>query len=1284
MSMKRLLQRLTKFLAYFAAAVVIFLAIAVGLFRLMLPRLPQYQDEIKEWASTVIGMQVEFTGMNARWRLSGPELNFYNAELIRPDGSDSLLDIEELSVGVGLMRLLVDRELVVDRVLISDTSLDLRQDDAGAWLVQGVPLEDLIGFRKDLPEGGGAAVTVIGQNIELQYWPPGAQQALELAIDRLQLQRDDAGLDIEATVDLPDELGERINASANQRLTDAIENGVWQFFVEGRSLELAGWTRFQPPEFPVVTSGQADLSLWFELSTDRIRSATGNVVVTNLATAAEVENVPFDVQGRIEFSNDSGGWLLAADNFRLQTVAGEWPNSSIRADMTTGDSGKLLAVDARASFINLDNLRLLTPWLTEQQKSLLDAFEPSGMVHGFELRLADLGSESYRFDLSAELEDAGIRAREKWPGVSGFSGQIRADRSGGLIEIDSTDLLLDMRAFLLEPVAFDDAIGTVVWRRNDETTIILSDSVRLRNADLDARSSLQVSVPANGGSPLIDFVSNWNITDLSATSRYLPGKIMSGRLYEWFNRALVGGRIPRGTARLTGPLDKFPFDGGEGSFMIEAQVENAALTYHPDWPTVENLNADIIVENMRLYSDHNTASTLGNQTVDGRVEIADMREPVLTIDAYSTGTLESIRQFSIHSPIANALGGQLDRFRVDGEASFDLQLRYPIKDKLAYTFSTSIRSNNGRLEIDGFAPPLTELTGLVTVTRDTIQSEGLTARFLGEPVSIDLTHATDDRPEIAAIASATGTANADGLIEELGLPLSGLLEGSMVYGARILFPRSKVENPVPLQIAVETDLDGFAVKLPTPVGKAADETRALSLHIEFPEPDRIDSFGSSAEDITWSAIFRKEDERWDFDRGMVAVGSAEATEPETRGLHIIGETPELRLKDWLDTAADESPGPSAGDRIRSIDLMVDDLYVLGQHLSRHRVKVDRGAEEWLVAFNGDEVVGSVHVPYDFSSDKPLIVDMEKLILPGSDDDEADVADPTDPRGLPPISIKASEFALGQRHFGSLEAEFARTESGLETARITTKEDSFQVSGTGGWVVGPEDDTGQRSYLTAKLISTDVEKTSLRLNYQPGIVSKDLEVDFDVNWPGGPRKDLLADLNGNIRIRLGAGQLDDVEPGAGRVFGLMSIVALPRRLSLDFRDVFSKGFGFDEITGNFRIDSGETYTCDLTLKGPAADIGIIGQAGLASRDYNQTAIVNASVGDTLPIVGALAAGPQVAAALLIFSQIFKEPLKGVGQIYYSIQGSWDDPTIETVGAAQFAKTYEAAGCLQVAD
>ena len=151
--MKRFLNSLIKFLAYSAAGVVILLAVAVGLFRLFLPTLPEYQEQIKVWASDAIGMQVEFSGMDARWGLRGPELKFYDAELIRKSTSTRLVAADEVSVGVGLARLLVDRTLVIDRVVVHDTVIEVRQLEGGGWWIQGTRADELL----SAPAGSGGA-----------------------------------------------------------------------------------------------------------------------------------------------------------------------------------------------------------------------------------------------------------------------------------------------------------------------------------------------------------------------------------------------------------------------------------------------------------------------------------------------------------------------------------------------------------------------------------------------------------------------------------------------------------------------------------------------------------------------------------------------------------------------------------------------------------------------------------------------------------------------------------------------------------------------------------------------------------------------------------------------------------------------------------------------------------------------------------------------------------------------------------------------------------------------
>ena len=166
--MKRLLRRLLKYAAYLAASVVILLAIAVGLFRLMLPRLPEYQEEIKEWASAAIGMQVEFSGMDARWGLLGPELKFYDAELIRPVTRTRAVAAGEVAVGVSLMRLLTDRTLVVDTVTVSDSSVELRQFEDGSWHLQGSPIKELLPVHT-AGSGRLGDIRLVGEDLELLF-----------------------------------------------------------------------------------------------------------------------------------------------------------------------------------------------------------------------------------------------------------------------------------------------------------------------------------------------------------------------------------------------------------------------------------------------------------------------------------------------------------------------------------------------------------------------------------------------------------------------------------------------------------------------------------------------------------------------------------------------------------------------------------------------------------------------------------------------------------------------------------------------------------------------------------------------------------------------------------------------------------------------------------------------------------------------------------------------------------------------------------------------------------
>jgi len=1272
---KRILQRIFKFAAYTAAGLVILLAVLVGLFRLFLPRLPEYQEEIKLWASNAIGMQVEFDAMDARWGLRGPELKFYGAELIRTSNDTRAVAAREVGVGVSLIRLLEDRTLVVDTITISETSIELRQLEDSSWQVQGTPFAELFATR---PPPDIGSISVIADDVSVALIRPGDERPRYFDITRIIVERDADRTAIDADLRLPASIGRSMRVSATQIASADTEPEPWHLTFETGDLDLGGLSELAPAGMPTFGSGRGRLDLDMALVGSNVLNATANLDFSSVSLG---EGQTFDISGRIESTNDPDGWLLAAEDLRIASASGVWPETSLRLEASTDENGEIVVVDARASYLNLDDVGLIVDWLDDDQRRLVDELSPDGIVREFEATLSDADTDEPNYSLTAIFDGAGVAAWQHFPGIRNFTGRLRADSAGGLLDVAGEYMVLSLPEYLSLPVDIDAAEGTIIWRRSDDRITILSDNITVRNSILDSQNNIQITVQGDDA-PVVDFASSWSIEDISAAKRYIPGKIMQPKLYDWFQAALVEGRMPGGTTRLIGPLDKFPFDEGEGQFLIEADVRNMTFQYLPNFPAARFSELNVVLDRMRLYTTSNRSISRGNTTIDADVEIADLREPVLTIDAFSTGTLDSLKSFAADSPVAGVFGGQLDRVTVSGEASMRLDLIVPIKDWRSFDFTASILSNNGTLAVAGLPAPVTDLSGAVTVGRQQVSSEALGGRFLGEPVSFEVRNAGEDLPRYRVVATASGIATGQALVEELGVPMRGQLGGATTYNVDILFPDSAAETPVPMSIQVSSDLAGLTIEMPEPFTKTAAESLPFDGRLDFmPGGLRITSRGQIGDNVGWDLAFESLDGAWDFDRGLLRLGSEPVAVPEVRGLHIAGTTPEVRLERWLRLGRNKNERLGLAERVRSVNLEIGTLYALGQRLEAHSVQLDRSARDWLVQVDGPLVSGSLFVPYDFEGGRSIVVDMERMILPGDDEAPERDAPAIDPRSLPALSLAAKEFGIGNRYFGNVVAEFQKTSAGLSADNLVATDPTFEIIGSAGWVAQPEDPLGSQSYITATLESTNVVETMRRLDYQPGIESADLGVLVDISWSGGPRLDFLDSMNGEVQVRLGTGQLVEVEPGAGRVFGLMSIVALPRRLSLDFRDVFEKGFGFDEIAGTFSIVDGVASTCNLGLEGPAADIAIIGSVDLVDKRYSQSAVVSANVGNALPVVGAVVAGPQAAAALLIFSQIFKKPLQEVGQLYYDVTGAWEDPAIESSNADGFAERARLTGCIE---
>jgi uncharacterized protein YhdP len=384
-------------------------------------------------------------------------------------------------------------------------------------------------------------------------------------------------------------------------------------------------------------------------------------------------------------------------------------------------------------------------------------------------------------------------------------------------------------------------------------------------------------------------------------------------------------------------------------------------------------------------------------------------------------------------------------------------------------------------------------------------------------------------------------------------------------------------------------------------------------------------------------------------------------------MEVVGRIGDLRLTDWLATG-DGASGTPLQDIYREADLQFDRLAVAGQVLRDTRARIQRGGEAWAVELVGPHVEGTATVPFDTAA-RPLLLDMKRLWLREPEPPVAGEGS-ADPRQVPAVVVKAEDAAVGDWRLGRLEMNVEKAPDGLVARSIAARAASFTIDANAAWRVEGGDVTRQSTRLEGTLASSGVKDTLLQLGYGAVLTGEKARVRATLAWPGAPRSDFLADATGRIAVELTDGQVLEVEPGgSGRLLGLLSVTALPRRLALDFRDVFSKGLGFDEVKGDFRIGSGSAYTCNLGLSGPVADIGIVGRAGFSTRDYDQFAVVRPQMSSVLTVGGAVLGGPVGGATMLLISQLFRKPLGTLGESYYRVTGTWDQPAVDRVQRAE---------------
>ncbi|MGH8659012.1 MAG: YhdP family protein [Gammaproteobacteria bacterium] len=347
----------------------------------------------------------------------------------------------------------------------------------------------------------------------------------------------------------------------------------------------------------------------------------------------------------------------------------------------------------------------------------------------------------------------------------------------------------------------------------------------------------------------------------------------------------------------------------------------------------------------------------------------------------------------------------------------------------------------------------------------------------------------------------------------------------------------------------------------------------------------------------------------------------------------------------------------------ALEIRIHQLELFGHTVSDLSVRVQREQENWQVDFDGASVRGQATVANSASS---IRMHLERLNLVSSA--QRRLSRDIDPARLPALWVHCDQFQYNGMDLGKMALYSAPHASGMRVKALSFTAPDLQIDAKGSWdlVRGRHATT-----LEATLKGQDLSAVMKRLAFDMrAMEASETEAEMRLRWLGTPTAFGIDKLNGKISLGITQGRLLDVEPRIGRIFGLLSFQSLQRRLSLDFDDLFKKGFAFDRITGNFQLDGGNAYTSDLTMVGPSARVAISGRIGLARRDYEQVATVTPELASSLPVASALfgPVGAGVGAALLLAEQVFDslpERIDGLVRRHYTITGPWERPMVKTL-------------------
>jgi uncharacterized protein (TIGR02099 family) len=1261
-------RRIGKILLFGTAGSIVAVLVLMLAVKLALDSAPRNQVEIKRWIHGRIGYNIDFARVSPAFRWYGPELYFDQMELRSKDNQRVLARAAGGRVGVDLWQFMRGGKLFALRIELDSPDILIarvgpRTFALGSEIVLGDEDSSWTTLAlNDLPAG---TLAVRQGRVIIQDWN-AALPRLELRSVKLDLHRGSDLIALKLGAQLPTALGGILSFDGTAGGAGLLDTLDWQFGASAHGISFPGWREFLPEYLGRLDAGSGAFDIKAHGRGAALAAAgldfSAQGVVAKLADGPSATFA--QISGLLSLTHAADRWTVSGRRVRALAAGRRDPDSEFDVSWRADDSG-LLELKAGASYLRAEALLPLAGLMPQKElRERLRDLAPTGERMDLRIQFAR-GTVKVPWQLQtyAKFRDVGFAPIGRAPGLRGLSGVLDGDANSGRLEIDTQTAVFHWPGQLPEPVNLSKLKTTLYWRRTPQEFLAATQDLEMvvRGVSIHGKAAWQQ--PSDGSSPILTLAStmeNGNVTDAHL---FFPRGLIAPSALAWLDRAFLAGRVPHAEVIFKGPVWQFPFHDGGGLFLARCNLVGLTLDYQQGWARIENLNGQAEFRNEGMTARFTSARTGGIALDSADARFADLRAGELNVHAAVHGDAGGALQYLRATPLDAMAENAFSTTQAQGALNADVDLFLPFKDFDHRRVLVRVKLNDVSLSRVGSSLAATELTGEADIDGAQVARAEIRGRILGGAFQMTA-RAPRNRSVGRTQLEFRGTFGGDALRAALSLPANAAIGGQADWhGVLKVAPEPARERSLHLA----STLAGIELGLPEPLAKRAEDSLPASVDIQWPAGGAVQVRAALGSVLRGGLNLGSDAAGLRLDRAAIMFGAADAVFSDTQIVNVGGNIEKLDLAGWLRLATPAAGAKPLGTYMHSAKFEVGQLDYLGLSFLDIAVNLAQSDSGWRISLGGPNVAGVISLPGGADPAEPWNLEFKRLTFvsgpraAAATDDQQHGADP---REVPAINLHAAQLIWGERQLGEIRAALVKQDDGVRLKQLTVTGSTFGAHAKGEWL----GNNGGVGRINGTITSTDVGDTLKQLGFAAVIEAKTGHLDFDMHWIGAPTADALQAAKGHVQMGLEKGQIVGLKPGAGRVLGLSSLAELPRRLALDFSDLTDKGLAFDTIRGDFDLRDGNAYTDNVLVKGPAAEIGLIGRVGLKNEDYDQTAVVTGNLGSSSLSLAGFAGGPVIGAAVVLFTQVFKQPLSGLARGYYRITGTWDNPTVERIKSA----------------